>query len=158
MRREIVFRQKDWIRLAEHLEADTENESAAIGICKLTSTSRLHRYLVRTLILPGPQDYQERSLGFVSIRPQFMEKCFRLCEETQSHMLDIHNHPFSHDVRFSAVDDRADTNAKGPYMDRYVPGVELAFMVCGRNTEDLDARIWNREFHGLKPIDLVKVL
>ena len=155
---QIVFREKDWLKLTGFLVEDKINESGAIAFCKVLTSNRLKRFLVNKVIKPWSTDYRTRTPGFVGFGPEFMEQCFQYCEQNGLHLIDIHTHPFSHDVHFSAIDDREDSGVKGPHISEYVPGVELLFMVHGLNPEDLDARMWNKDNNSLEAINLIKIL
>jgi len=158
MKREIVFKKDDWKFLSEYLSQDKINETAIFGFAKISRSDNLFRFLVRDFLTPTNNDYQKRTGGFVSLKPEFVDLCYNICEENNLHLIDIHTHPFSNDVHFSPIDDKEDSQVKGPHMEKEVPGIEQVFMVHGANPEDLDARMWDRNSHSLKPINLVKVL
>jgi len=158
VKREIVFKERDWFKMTNHLYEDEINETVVMAFCKLVQTDSLFRMLVKQLLFPRDSDYYKRTPTFAGLRPEFMERCFRIAETNSMHIIDIHDHPFSDDVSFSPADDFADGKQKGPYIVKYVPGVEMAFMVHGIDAEDLDARIWDRKSNSLKPLGLVKIL
>ena len=157
MRTEIVFRKKDWLTLTNYLSLDKINESGAIAFCKISTAKNFKRFLVNRIVLPEKKHYKKRSAGFIGFDPEFMEQCFKNCENSSFHLIDIHTHPFSNNVHFSSIDDREDGKIKGPYMDKYVPSVELLFMVHGSDLEDIDARIWDKNTHSLRSINLIKI-
>lgn len=154
---EIIFREKHWKELINYFSKDKLNESGAIAFCSLVNLNTLRRFLVNDLLFPNKNSYRRRSPGFVGFSPNFMEYCFQRCEKDNLHLIDIHTHPFSNSVSFSPIDDIEDSQRKGPYMNAYVPGVELLFMVHGANLADIDSRIWSRETKTLEAVDLIKI-
>jgi hypothetical protein len=158
MKTEIVFMKIGWEELTGYFSLDSENESRAVALAKLVKTGQLLRFLVCQLVIPKDADYLERTPFRISMTPEFMERNFQRCEERGFHLVNIHNHPFSKRGRFSPVDDTEDKHTKGPYVEKWVPDTEQAFMVLGSNPTELDARFWSLDSRELVPVDLVKII
>lgn len=158
MRREIIFKGIDWELTKEILAPGGDNESSIVLFVKEVKSSNLRRYLVVDAYTPNESDLPIRNAGYVKLGPEFMETCFQKCENEALHMIDAHSHPFSDQPSFSGIDDHEDSKVKGPYFDNYLPKTELLFIVCGKNPDRLDARMWDKETHSLTQIDLVKII
>jgi hypothetical protein len=109
--------------------------------------------LVQAIRIPKDSDYESRSSGFVSLKPEFMESNHRMCEHHNLNLLDIHTHPWSEQVNFSPIDDREALDTKIPYLIKYVPGVTIAFIVFGKSFEHASARYWDNTEKELSPIE-----
>jgi len=158
MKTEIVFLRKHWSELVGYISLDSENESRVVALARLVKSDQLLRFLVCELVIPKDADYMERSPVGISMTPEFMESNFQRCEEKGLHLVNIHNHPFSERGRFSSVDDTEDRNTKAPYVEKWVPNTEQAFMVLGRDPEELDARFWSLHSRELVSVALVKII
>ncbi len=158
MKTEIIFTHNDWDYSKSKLTSDGDDESAMILFCREVKTANLRRYLVVDAMTPEIDDLPVRNPGYVKLAPEFMEKCFQKCETEGLHLIDCHTHPFTDQPTFSSIDDDQDAGVKGPYFDTYLSEIELLFIVCGRNPDRLDARMWDKQSHSLKQIDLVKII
>jgi hypothetical protein len=158
MKNEIIFKEQDWENGKSVLISGREDESALVFFCKAIKTAKMNRYIVVDALSPDSKDLPIRNPGYVRLGPKFMEGCFQKCEREGLHMIDTHTHPFADWPTFSSIDNQKDAQIKGPYMNKYVPGVELLFIVCGKNPDKLDARMWDNQSHSLKQIDLVKII
>jgi hypothetical protein len=158
MKTEIVFLSKNWGELTTYMSLDTVNESGAVALAKVVKNGKLLRFLVRELVIPTDADYLERAPDLISFTPEFMESNFQRCEENGLHLVNIHNHPFSERGSFSTIDKREDRNTKGPYVQKWVPNTEQAFMVVGSDPERLDACFWSLSSQELMPVVVVKIM
>jgi len=158
MRTEITFLKRHWGELTTYFSLESENESGAVALAKLVRNDQVLRFLVRDIVIPKEEEYLEKTPVSISFTADFMERNFQRCEREKMHLVNIHNHPFSKVGSFSPIDDTEDKKTKGPYVEKWVPGTEQAFMVMGNNPEKLDARFWSLESRRLSPIDLVKVM
>lgn len=154
----IIFRQSDFENLKNELYEETDMESMAIGFYNYSGSTNKIRILVNAILTPQPSDYFDQASGRVSLRPEFMESCFRLCEERQSHLMDIHTHPWSKDVKFSPIDDSEGLNVKIPYMRQYVPKTEIGFMVFGNTPDQIQARIIRPKWKKWKYVDEIIII
>lgn len=158
MKTEIVFLNKNWGELTTYMSLDTVNESGAVALAKVVKNGQLLRLLVRELVIPTDADYLERSPDQISFTPEFMESNFQRCEANGLHLVNIHSHPFSKRGSFSFIDKREGSNTKGPYVQKWVPNTEQAFMVVGSDPERLDACFWSLSEHRLMPVVVVKIM
>lgn len=145
-------------RLCEHLFETRSTERMATAFFHTSQSLSVLKLLVRKVRVPREQDYLRRDAGFVSLEPDYMEQCLQHCEEHRCSLLDIHTHPWSELVSFSAIDDREAREVKIPYMEKYLPETSIAFMVLGRNPEVVQARIWDRKVRELLLIPRIVVL
>lgn len=160
MQREIkvVFRQKQFEQLSNHLYERTDVESMAIGFYNISESLSVRKLLVRNLAIPTNGDYHDRKVGYVSLKPEFIESCFQYCEKHNCHIFDIHTHPWADNVSFSSIDDNQAIKNKIPYQEEYVSKTSIAFMVFGKNLDRIQARIWDKANHTFQYIPLVIIL
>ncbi len=159
MKREIVFLSKEWNQLQGFLWQDRINESGALALCKLSSSPTHKRLIVSKLLIPTPDDYERRGPGYVGFKPDFQERAFNECLETQSHLVDIHTHPFNSSlVRFSAFDDSQQREVIGPYVQEWFSSLEIGFLVFGVGEWNGAARIWNRNSERVEDVEAIKII
>jgi len=159
MKREIIFLSKEWNQLKEFLWQDRVNESGALALCKLSSSANHRRLIVTKLLIPTPDDYERNGPGYVGFNPEFQERAFTECVKTQSHLLDIHTHPFaSSQVHFSGYDDSQQSTVMGTYISKWFSSLEVGFLVFGVGEWNVEARMWNRCTERAEDVDAVKIL
>lgn len=153
------IRERDFAKLAAHLNLNREVETAAMGFHLMSESRDRVTFLVQEILLPEKDDYHHRSIGGVSLKPALAERCHQKCEQNNWHLLDIHTHPWAdHKVAFSGIDDDQAMNTKIPYLKRYVPGTRIAFLVFGKNPGIVRGRYWDGVNHCLSPIHRIVVL
>jgi len=155
---QIIVKKKDWLRLINSLYNRHDIESGVYAIFKTSSSINSKKLLVTQIIIPRDKDYHERSAARIAFTPEFTERAFKICETTRGHLLDIHTHPWSKEVNFSPVDDREVIKTKLPYMNKYLPETQIAFIVFGSNENIAKARFWDKEKNRLLDIDRIVVI
>lgn len=156
--RTIVFRQSDFDKITDHLYADTSCEAMAIAFFRKVRTGASERLLVGGVEIPSKADYEIRSPARVGLKSGFLEKCFKRCEKEKLHLLDIHTHPWQTDVDFSGIDDHEARHVKGPYLRTYLPGVQVVYIVHGKESGFLSARTWNYQERSFGLIAKIMIL
>lgn len=154
----LIIKTSTYSDLSRHLFETRTVESMAMAFFRISHCSDKTKLLVKEIRIPKEEDYLDRSAGHVSLRPEFMERCFQYCEDHGCHLLDIHTHPWSEKVSFSWIDDQEALEKKVPYIKRYVVDTQIAFMVFGLNSCIVKARIWDREKGELQPITRIIIL
>jgi len=155
---QIIFRKTDWEKLARHLMSRKDVESGSYAVYKTSILNSCQKLLVLRILIPEDKDYFVRTPVRVSFTPEFTEKAFRLCETSNGHLLDIHTHPWSSKVNFSLIDDGEARHTKVPYLTKYLPGTNIAFIVFGNTLEIAKARFWNNPVNALSGIDRIIVI
>lgn len=159
MKREIVFFEKHFKAAREYFFQEKELESGLIGCAKLSSNSGLYRFIIIDFIFPKDDDYLKRTPTFIEYHPKFMKRIFEQCVNYNCHPVTIHNHPHSIiNTTFSHHDNYADTQIMGPYVSKYFRNLYHIGLVCGKNIQSLDARMWSRRLHKLISIPRVKII
>ncbi len=154
---QIIFTNKDWQEMTRYLMKRSDVESGAYSIYKTSFGPNNHKFLVTRTIIPEDKDYLKRSPVCVAFKPEFTEKALQMCEATNGHLLDLHTHPWASDVNFSSIDDREARLRKVPYMLRYVPVTNIAFVVLGKSPTVAKARFWDKSANRLTNIDRILV-
>lgn len=155
---QIIFKYSDWETLTSSLYEDTSLESYAYGFYKRSTSRGTVKLLVIRVFIPKRSDYLARTSSLVSLKPEFTEKAFQICEKENLHLLDIHTHPWSESIQFSSIDDREALNTKIPYQIENVPGVQIAFMVIGKQSDIISARLWDGSDLELEPVDKITIV
>lgn len=156
--KQIIFREKDWRRLTDYLLERKDVESGAYGVFKISSCNDCIKFLVREILIPGDKDYYRRTAAAVAISPEFTEAVFKRCEIGRCNFLDIHTHPWSSQVEFSGIDDREAAQVKIPYLNRYLPKTEIAFIVLGESPQIARARYYDQLNKRITDIDRISVI
>ncbi len=158
MKRQIIFKYKDYALLKKSLYERQDLESAVYACYKESTTENSHKILVNKILVPKKRDYYTRNPTRVAFAPEFTEKALRLCLKHRYHLLDIHTHPWSHDVSFSSIDDQEAIHTKIPYFKQYLEGTKISFIVFGESSEIAQARMWEIESDMLQPIGKIVIL
>ena len=154
----VVFRHSDFKRLCHHLHECLSKESMAMAIIAKSVSADRTKLLVREVRIPEESDYLDRSAGAVSLRPEFLESCFQVCEQSNCHLLDVHTHPWSSKPQFSQIDDTEALDVKVPYLREWLPRTEIAFLLFGDKPDKIKGRWWNTSEERLLSVDAVHVL
>lgn len=141
-----------------HLSSRTDVESGAYAVFKISERDDCIKFLVTSVLIPNERDYLNRTSVGVSLTPKFTEKALQICELTQSHLLDLHNHPWASDVNFSGIDDREAIHTKVPYLAKYLPKTKIAFIVFGKSPMIAKARFWHKPATDLIEIERILVI
>ncbi len=156
--KQIIIRARDWDMLEYYLSKRNDVESGVYTIFKTSICNDSVKFLITQIMIPQDKDYYKRSSASVAFTPEFTEKAFQLCEETNGHFLDIHTHPWASKVDFSPIDDNEAKKTKIPYMDEYLPKTKIAFIVFGKTSICAKARYWDKSAKRLSDIDRIVVI
>jgi hypothetical protein len=155
---EIIIKRSTYCALSSHLFGTKDLETMAMGFFRISCCSNKTKLLVKEILLPKKEDYLDQSGGHVSLRAEFMERCFVYCETHFCHLVDIHTHPWSKKVAFSGIDDREAIGKKIPHIEKYVADTQIAFIVFGLNSTIAKARIWDKKRRELRAVRRIIIL
>lgn len=154
----IIFKKADFNKLCEHLFSTRELEAMAVAFFSVSQSPRRTKLLVRGLSIPRDEDYSERSAYYVALGAEFMEQCFCRCEETETHVMDIHTHPWSDTPDFSSIDDSEALVTKVPYLNKWLPETRIAFALLGSDASRIAARLWNEAAGDFESVSKIYII
>ena len=96
---QIIFKESDWEKLSQYLLKKPDIESGTYAIFKTSANTSKIKFLVNKIIIPRDRDYHKRSATAVAFTSGFTESAFQACEKINGHLLDIHTHPWSDQVK-----------------------------------------------------------
>ncbi len=153
----IVFKKSDFSILIHYLQSRRDIELGAMAFYSISEGDDYLNHLVNGIIIPRDEDYHSHSAYEMSLKPKFMEKCYQLCEKFNTHLLDIHTHPWATTASFSSIDDN-EAIKKIDYMKQYVNNTKISFIVFGCSPQIVQARSWCGNNHTLNITDNIIVL
>jgi hypothetical protein len=156
--KQVIFKEKDWKTLETYLTPRNDVESGSYAVFKASCCNGSIKFLVNQVIIPKDSDYLKRSPVVVAFTSDFTEMAFQQCERIHGHLLDIHTHPWSKIVNFSPIDDGEARETKVPYLGKYLPNTQVAFIVFGESSLIARARFWDKPGNHLSPIDRIMVI
>lgn len=153
----IIYKEADFAKLTNYLCSIKDIELGAMAFYSISKGADYINLLVQGVIIPRDEDYHSRSSHEMSFNPNFMEKCYQFCEKYNSHLLDIHTHPWAHSANFSPIDDR-EAIKKIDYMNQYVKDIKISFIVFGHSPHIVQSRIWEGNDHTLEYVDQIIII
>jgi len=154
----VVIQDYHFELLVQYLFARNDIESGALAFYNSSELGTAVKLLIKAVEIPTEADYLRRSATEVSFTPEFAEKCHCTCEQNQWSIMDIHTHPMSTRLEFSAIDDAEALDTKIPYLKQYVKGTRIAFLVFGSIPKLVQGRFWSGEEATLDPISRLLVI
>ena len=160
--REIIFPEKIFKTVKDHILKDSPREQFAFLLCGHSKGKDSLKFLVREAVIPDKKDLAYQHSGGVCPKKDFQIQVYQRCYNEGFGLIDVHSHPFSSEkVIFSPIDDVSEfgtTRKEGtfPYLARKINGIYLASIVFGKTS--IDARLYVPEHKKAFPIDRIKIL
>lgn len=160
MKNETIFRISfgDYKAITAYLEKAGQDESLLFMLSSKTTVDGCTIYICNRILIPDEKQLQDQSS--VSIEPgrQFQAVAYGLAFELGLSIIDIHTHPFTHQARFSSIDDYYGTK-NAEYISQYfAESSTMGMIVFGRGFDNFEARIWDREENVFRPVNRIEIL
>lgn len=108
-------------------------ESAGVGIAQLTRGHSAHnRLLLRSIVIPGADEYLGRSDSHAVLSPAFSARAVSAAKQQNRSVVFFHTHPFSGRATFSDQDDAGEL-LLGEFLNRRLPETTHAALVLGQS-------------------------
>jgi molybdopterin/thiamine biosynthesis adenylyltransferase len=160
--REIIFPEKIFKKVKDHILKDSPREQFAFLLCGHNKVKDLLKLLVREAVIPDKKDIAYQHSGGVCPKKDFQIQVYQRCYDEKLDLIDVHSHPFALEkVFFSHIDDLSELGTTGKdgtftYLTRKINGIHLASLVFGKNS--IDARLYVPERKKAFPIDRIRIL
>jgi len=158
MLREILFFENTFSNVKEYFSQERVLETGLILLVKLNSSLNHRRFIVFKVIVPKEEDYLQRTPILIVYKPEFMERVFEQCVEHNSHLIEVHTHPFSsHGTTYSGHDDNSDRHL-GLYISNHFRNMHFGTIVSNIDMTAMDARMWSPFSRATIPMDRIKII